>query len=535
MKRIISLLLIVAMVFAISACGRTKEGTDKKGDNQEVTTTKNKEGNKESSSKEHMTISIGLWDADKMTTGENDLVLKMLEEKFNVTFEGKGVSWSDYKEKFKLWSAAGELPDVFGTAEKMTETYFSWINQGVVKQIPDDMSKYPNIEKILQKEDVLPLQVDGKYYMLPRTNTDNSMHKLTDRALIIRKDWLEKLGMAIPTNYEEFRDVLAKMIDSDLDGNGVADTVGVTTHSDWALEVFFMDLEPAIASWAWIEQDGQFVPYYLSEKALPGIERMQEMYELGVLDQDFAILQQEDGDKKFAQGNTAAIAAKATPASIYNLKNEWINYDHDKTFEESIAILPLWQSEDGKYYGFNDTTYWSETYINSDISDEKADRIFDIINYLLTDEFKEVVKYGIKDVDYTKEGDKYTVLDPEVKLIDKYPSLNVFSKLASWKYNNEFEQSDYNNTKFGEELMKIALDAYEKNAELVTVSEVNFDIKLMDTPAKNKLSTINFIEDVTKIVVSGDDVQKQWDKVLETYKAKGVEDAIKEVNEKLKK
>ncbi len=59
------------------------------------------------------------------------------------------------------------LPDMF--ADDIDPGMFqTWAKQGVLKPLPDHLSPYPNLEKMMSNESVLPLKVDGKFYSIPR-------------------------------------------------------------------------------------------------------------------------------------------------------------------------------------------------------------------------------------------------------------------------------------------------------------------------------------------------------------------------------
>jgi len=76
-------------------------------------------------------------------------------------------------------------------------------------------------------------------------------------------------------------------------------------------------------------------------------------------------------------------------------------------------------------------------------------------------------------------------------------------------------------------------DFAEARKENVIPIPTNFDVKLLVTPAKSKLSAIRFFDDVTKIMISDGKTKEEWEKAREGYKAYGIEQAIKEVNEKV--
>lgn len=544
MKRIISLIMMLMLVLSMVGCGSKEKASEKEtSKDTEVSDSNKKQPDNKQNAKElkPLTISIGHWDAGEMLSGgENDPILKLLEKKFNVTFEARSVSWSDYSEKYKLWAASGELPDLFATDVINSQTYETWVNQGIIRELPKDISAYPNIEKIMQMPDVKPLEREGVFYMIPRlTYPQNDMWAL-DRGLIIRKDWLEKLGLGVPKSYEELKSTLKTIVNSDLDGNGVKDTIGLTQRTNSHLAAFFLGSVPQVTNGGWLKEDGQWVPAYISKNMITGIKQLRDLYKEGLLDNDFAIMKTDDGTEKFAQGNVAMLAHQVLPTHLYNIRSKWDKYNNGIDFEDAIAIVPFFAHEDGNTYSFATTTYWSESYFSGDISDEKMERILMLYDYLASEEFSEVKTYGIEDVDFKKDSDQYTILLEKgddgryENLTEKYPSLKVFDTLVAWGQEKMLIKNQVNYTKYGQQLVDMSADFYEFSRKNMVPTPTNFDVFLMVTPTKTKLSAIRYFDDVTKVIISDEDPETEWKKIIEGYDAQGVPQAIKEVNEKAK-
>jgi len=79
--------------------------------------------------------------------------------------------------------------------------------------------------------------------------------------------------------------------------------------------------------------------------------------------------------------------------------------------------------------------------------------------------------------------------------------------------------------------MKVQSDYLAYCKENTTPTDINVAIEGIVTPAKTQLSAIRAMDDVVKIVLSGGNVEADWNTVRESYKGFGIEQAIKEVNE----
>lgn len=117
--------------------------------------------------KDTVEISIALRDIDKsFPQGANDPLYQQVQKDLNIKIVPKALSWSDWNDKLNVWAASGQLPDVFCTDNIGKQTYFNWINQGIVKELPADLNKYPNVKQVIELPDVAAYKVNGKNYFI---------------------------------------------------------------------------------------------------------------------------------------------------------------------------------------------------------------------------------------------------------------------------------------------------------------------------------------------------------------------------------
>ena len=73
--------------------------------------------------------------------------------------------------------------------------------QGAFLPLNEYIDDYPTL-KMVPKEVWNAVTVDGKIYAIPKYYPKNYLP-----TPIIRKDWLDKLGLEMPANYEELKEV----------------------------------------------------------------------------------------------------------------------------------------------------------------------------------------------------------------------------------------------------------------------------------------------------------------------------------------
>ena len=110
----------------------------------------------------HLDLSIAYWEVDKLlTNAENDEVLRTIEDKFNVTLKPANITWDDYYQKMNLWADTGTLPDLFVGAFRTEASFYKWAKEGLLHEIPQDLSKYPNLEEYMDSEEKETCQMPG--------------------------------------------------------------------------------------------------------------------------------------------------------------------------------------------------------------------------------------------------------------------------------------------------------------------------------------------------------------------------------------
>lgn len=134
---------------------------------------------------------------------------------------------ADGEAKINAAAAANDLPDLFQIVNANNDSRGSLlqlVNLGLIAPVDDLMPLMPERVK-LHYNDPVALDLvtfDGKQYGFPEPPPIPKRE-----GLVIRKDWLDKLGLEVPTTPEELLAVAEAFTTQDPDGNGQADTYGI--------------------------------------------------------------------------------------------------------------------------------------------------------------------------------------------------------------------------------------------------------------------------------------------------------------------
>ncbi|MGG1515595.1 extracellular solute-binding protein [Paenibacillus oryzisoli] len=520
----------------LAGCGQA----DDKGSSSVSQTPAEAANAQENPFKEHMDISVAFWDIDNFAPKfESDPIYQDLMKKFNITIKPINITWDDYQQKLQTWAASGQLPDVFAVDAVGTQYQRSWIQQGVVKALPA-LDQYPNLAKYFEAPDMKALSLDGKYYNVPRKLYPSVDWSALDRVVVYRWDLAQKAGITKePETWDEFQAMLKAIVDKDPEGKH---TTGLTASQTKLIGgLFWLYGNPAATSdgsgsdYKWIKEGNKFVPAVFSNKALPALTNMRNMYDNKLIDPDIAQTKPDLAYDKFMSGKSAALLMAGgfvnIDGQLYNKR--WKNTNPNDDIMKSIKVLKPLKGPDGQSYHSVFKTYWSESYFNAKIDDKKMDRIMRLYDYILSPEGKDLMNFGVKDVDYKVENGKKVMINPSESLADKYPGTMQFLKTLV-SYDNGDKYTMENPTLGNIEVRKAAVDYIDWVIKNSKVPDYNINLTYMSTPAKDKLTVFDH-DDMLKVMLSRDPVDKVWGDIVANYKAKGLDKAIEEVNTEAQK
>lgn len=439
-------------------------------------------------------ISIGMWDAQRDLVGDD--LQKLVEEKFNIKLVPVPVTYMNWMDEFQKMAATRELPDIISHDIVGTVTYKTWIEQELVQKIPNDLTKYPNLESYM-KQDYQSYFRDeqGDIYCIPRITYQKEEMWALDRCVIIRTDWLDKLGLEMPQSFEEFENVLKLFVTEDPDGNGLDDTCGLSIANVNLFETIYLSIFPELANVekGWIKEDGKWMPVYCSKKTGEALSYAKRLYDLGLLDSEFAYQSSTDGRAKFAEGKSGAVATQWMDMAIL-----WDEFNPNREITQVAKVMRPWPAEDGNRYRFTSSLHWSESYINRDISNEKLEKILQLYDYLLSDEFGELL---------------------EEYPLNENPSADLLSVMVEWNQELEYENRGKYKGRFSQETLRYANDELAWFVNNTKRLDYNWNIIFMDTEHKNKLPSYGAVQDeMVKVMVGNEDAEDAWEKALSQLK-----------------
>lgn len=196
MKKVVSLLLVGIMLFALAGCGGEQASGDK------------------------VTLRIGMPGGADVTPMEIVENFKAENPDINVIVED--APWGDFKKKLKIQIASNNAPDVFITDSGYTATLGS---MGAAANLADRIEKDLNADEY---SETLYAGKDGS------GNVWGVPHGLVSLAVYYNKALFDEEGIPYPTSDWTYEDMfeIARKLTKDTDGDGEIDRYGLSYGSN---------------------------------------------------------------------------------------------------------------------------------------------------------------------------------------------------------------------------------------------------------------------------------------------------------------
>ena len=490
-------------------------------------------------------------------TGE-DMYTDIINEKFGVSIKASNYAYEDWDTMVNTAINGNNLTDTIQfnlKAYNFGSTYESWVDFGMLKALPDDMSKWPNLKSMLDNiSNIDALKVDGKLYGIPIANDiKNPQKDFSNFTYVYRRDWAKKIDEMYPDRDPVYRegdvytwDEFTRLCDAfntnlkTLSGMAQA---SVLVDEEWAFPSvtnFYKDAPHCYAK----DADGKAIANFASEKYLAGLEVAKDFVSgKKIYSQDQYNFAANKANQLYLGGQAAILYDNYSLANYIKLRKLFKESQKNTpgfNLDDGTAFLKI-KGPDGKFALEGTENWFSMTMFNADISDKKQEKILDILDYLLTEEGTRLAIYG-------KQGYDYDIVDGEVVLNEmgwekdamtgQYATKTNGAKYLRYmatlgndtkSYDPFTELDAYNLLNAWQEEMKAA----KKAGELRVVQEPA-DISWMSTPSKND-KTEGLLADANTAVLKYCFDKKSFDDYKKEFENNNWKKVLQEINQKLGK
>lgn len=390
-----AIILILIIITQIAACG-TKEAMNQQKEKQQV------------KSDGPVRLTVYLAENDGTLPYRNNFeVIQDIEKKTNVHINFSTVSSADYEKKFIIAASAGRTPDIMVGSRDIINSlgesgYFLELNDLI-------QNDAPNVKAFLKSDADYIKMVEtpkGKIYTIPKQPSSN-----VDCVNVIRRDWLNKLKLQVPSSVDEMIDVLKAFRNKDPNGNRKQDEIPFSVRSgstEYLMRAFAdpFGVPDSYTSPKFILKNGKII-YPSIEPEFKGVlTLLNKLYTEKLIDPDFATIKVNDFDKKVSTNKIG----------VTHYKLDWA-VSQNKTMKDIIpnfkwqVIKPLKGSSANAYTYDGNLKLLSDGSAGITLKCKDPDAAMRFFDFLFSREGSMLESYGIK-------GKSYTVQNGLPKLTD---------------------------------------------------------------------------------------------------------------------
>lgn len=497
-KKVISLLLIILTSFVgLTGCSQKQETSKSLDENQKIT----------------IKYWVPFTPNQYIKSLNESEMYKELERRTNVHVEFIHPAEGQEKEQFNLMITSDELPDVIQNyASEYKGGIDKAIEDGVYLRLNELIDKYaPNYKKLLQEDPELARQVTtdkGNIYCFALIGEDKNEPAWWGP--VVRKDWLDELGLKEPETIDEWENVLRqfktkKKIEAPL----VINKKGI---DGYGVFVSAFDIGPGFY------RKGDKIHYGPIEEGFKEyLKLMNKWYKEGLIDKDFATRDRKSREALITSGKAGAFITE------YGLADQYIASikSTDPKAKFTPVIYPsLRKGEKVHYRVVNFRNGGFEAVITS--ACKNPERVVKWFDYAYSKEGYLLFNYGL-------EGKTYVMEEGKPKFTDfmlKNPDGDYWTICNKWKLDVGPYLRDY---KAIPEFTKFDIEAMDK----WTKAEADYVLPPLTLTAEeeeiysNKMNDINTYKDemILKFITGKEPIEK-FDEYVEQIKKMGIDEMI---------
>jgi len=440
-------------------------------------------------------------------------VQKAIEEATNTTLNIQWNSANNYLDKLNVSIASQQLADLVLIPNSVpldNNVFVQAVKNDIFWDLTPYIEYYPNIKNKIAEVAWDSNKIDGKNYFIPRPRTSES-----DWFFVFRKDWLDNLGLSVPTTDEELYEVMKAFTYNDPDGNGKDDTTGFTGHMWTGSFGDYKSFESLFtsANGDWKEENGSLVYSAFDEGERKAIEFLKKAYDEGLIIQDFASVTNDQKTAIFTGGKAGVLIYNS--ATFPTLVDVISQHTPDFDLMDLIPATAI-NGYTPKSVGFNGGNAIPKT-----VPEEKMKRILSMINAWMEDDIFAMHSQGIEGIHHTLENGK-VVIDTEKVVADGLAEYTQIVFVAN-EYGNAYRED------YPEEAITLFKNIQEERAKVSTAPFVGLASETGSTYLPEVIKDLN---DMKIKIILGHEPISSWDAlVTKLQNDPKMQQTIKEINE----
>lgn len=335
--------------------------------------------------------------------GDNDYSAQYtypeLAKRTGVDIEFNMLSEATYVEQTNLLISSEDFPDIFANGVgSYDQNMLGALEDGIVYDLTDTMAENaPDYYALIQShpEWAASIATDGHYLTFQTCNIG-----VQSQGIMLRGDWMDELGLEIPTTIDELKDVLRAMhnaydspmtllINRDL-GDGLYTAFN---HGEVGYSMNLVNFQQTAPN------SGEVISAIASEGYFNHLTFMRELYEEGIINEDFLGIAKELGNYESSYYSNVCGAWYDGAETVDNGANA-----KDASWVALPISMPTYKDEEIHMSSYAEYGRGPSNAIVSGGS-EQPEIAMMFLNYGYTPEGRELIQLGIENETFVRNED----------------------------------------------------------------------------------------------------------------------------------
>ncbi len=359
-----------------------------------------------SGEEERGSITVMVFDRGTVPVGEGNAAdnrwTQWVREHAPVEVEFVSVARAEADQILMHLFATGQAPDYIPYGSNPQ----AFVTKGMCLEITDEMLQ--QVPNYLKRISAYPEADKAATFGGVRYGFGYAENVFHNHTLIIRKDWLDHLGLSIPTTTEDLLSVMQAFTNDDPDGNGLDDTWGTSMTGDTQRIYAHMWGFPWPEKYIEDENGGIVYAWDRMEKWL---DYCKTIINSGYMNPDFMIMKGDDDRVDFLNGRIGIYGQGrfTQPGTALSLYRDFM----ERNPGAELISFSLPATEYGRYTAYINGGASFDGFINP--KTENLSAVLAYVNWLMEPEVEEYLSYGPLGEYYarTEEGTYYAIAPME--------------------------------------------------------------------------------------------------------------------------
>lgn len=437
-----------------------------------------------------------------------------LEEHTGMNIEFQWVPDASKEERINAALASDTLADIVSLTQINNTTVRQALGSGMFWDVEPYLSEFDNLAKI-SDETLEVARINGKLYGVP------FQKPIARYGTLVRKDWLDNLGLEVPKTTEDLKEVARAFTEDDPDGNGINDTVGFVERAEsYAVGFRYLTGLFGAGNFFHVTEDNEVIPSFMQPEFKEAMEYYQDIYANGWMNSDFAVMAKQDQKDYLVNGKGGIVFSGLFDANNYKMAA--VGTPQEEVME--WAIINDITHGDLEHRSLSDTNGgmggWMAIPKSNVETEEDLRVVLQFINDMMDVEPYTLMTHGIEGVHYEMDGEIVNRLDDAVwqQEVQPYAGSRPSELVTTFKVASELSNE--------------ATEKIAQNAEYAVINPAQpLD---SETYTSSWSSLIEGIEDAYYRFMMGEIDMAGFDAAVETFLQNGGQKVIDEYTEAYK-